>query len=118
MKHYNYDDAARVWAKAIDESPYADWTQPPDIRRLPPQPQNLGPYQLVEWAIVNILGRADLVGSYYHTKLVKDINTQMRMGAPGTPHQRFGPAEMLNELAQIRVNINQWEERRASTIHR
>lgn len=129
FKHYNYDDTAKKLYNIFSQVKSSDWSVAPDIRTPNPQPpQTSDINKLVEWAIINILGRPDLVGSFFSTRILRDLHNGVRMGGYGGPTMNdmaaigyrlqameYKPNDMLNEIAHMRANINHWEQTRAAT---
>lgn len=128
MKNYCYDKSVDNLMKYFDTAKPGKWDGPPDIRQVNPQvPPNLTYSQLVDWGIINILNRPELLGTYFSTKLLRELNQGCRFSSgPNSTELSilgiknsnipYGPNEMLNELAHMRNMINFWEERRIESL--
>ena len=128
MKSYSYDKTVDNLMKHFDMSKEVNWSGPPDIRQPNPNvPKNLTNSQLVDWAIVNILNKPELLGTYFSTKILRELNHGCKFAnSPNTnelsvlnirtTNYPYGPNEMLNELAHMRSMINFWEERRIESL--
>jgi len=124
MKNYSYDKTVNNLIKYFDQAKDGNWNGPPDIRpAVQNVPNNLSYSQLVDWAIINILGKPELLGTYFSTKLLKELNQGCRFSNNPNANELsmigirssnipYGPNDMLNELAHMRTMINFWEERR------
>jgi hypothetical protein len=125
-KHYNYNDIAEKWEQHLDTVPITEqWSQPPQILNPPNHaPDGLTIDQLVQWAILNVLGKPERLNTLYHFKLVRDLNNGRRPEGGGAflndmsllgghyPRTDFTPNHMLELLYNERMEINKWERRR------
>jgi hypothetical protein len=124
-RKFDYDKTYQVWKKCLDQISPENWDAPPDLRNPLQNIPNLNNDKLVEWAINNILGRPDLVGSYFHLKRVADLNvgathssmggfsfSELSIAGVYRPDRTYTRIDMLNEMAAMRENINNWEKKR------
>lgn len=129
-RKFRYDDTYKQWKKCIDQVQPEDWNSPPDLRNPLQEVPKVGNDKLVEWAIVNILGRPDLVGTHFHLKRVADLNlgachsnyggfsfSEMSIAGNYKPDRPYTHADMLNELAGMRQYINEWEQKRVGNSY-
>ena len=83
--------------------------------------------QAVNQQIINILNKPELLGTYFSTKILRELNHGCKFAnSPNTnelsvlnirtTNYPYGPNEMLNELAHMRSMINFWEERRIESL--
>lgn len=97
--HFSYDKAAEQWEKAFDElGVKTPWDAKPVL--LPSNtnvPQNLSNEQFVNWGLVNIARRPDMVGSYSALKMVRDLYL-------GCSHQQTGGV-YFNDMSSCGLNI-------------
>lgn len=129
-KHFNYDIAAKIWMDYFDSvetrPEEKTWNSPPrfhnQVREYAPGMTNS---QLVDWAIINVLGCPEKLNSFFATKLVRDLNYGAKLEGFGGQYitdnsflgmlqkwKEYKPDQMLTELFNIRESINMWERRR------
>lgn len=127
---YTWDLAASAWARLIDSMPPAEpWNAPIRIH----QPQKLSfdvpASEYVAHGLRQIAGRDDLVGSYLHLRMVRDLERGTRVPHTGTynfteatgmdPHHTFQPygyQDCENDLLNLCKVWNHWEERRGQVL--
>lgn len=99
---YDYDKTAQIWADYLDTVSLRDirrWAEPPQVLQIPEGLPNLPPAQLVEWATINILGRAELINSYFTVKRTKDLNTGAQTALAGGPS--FNDLSVVSNLQRL-----------------
>ena len=129
-KHYTWDKAAKKWEECFDSLPHGTWTSPP--RLFQPQlqvPRDLTHEQFVSWALIYILGKPELINTYFALKLIKDLNWGSKIDGLGgyifsdesalgqqARTQPFNWEICANRLLEMREKINYWEKRRIGAI--
>jgi len=133
LKYFNYDKSIKKLMDQIDKTNLDPnrWNAPAQIVNIPTQiPHFENFYDLIEWAIINILGRPDLVNHPFHKRMVHDLNCAYRHNGSGTnlyfnENSIFNPKDMIkeisveqaiNELVALREAWNNWERRRTGQI--
>lgn len=127
LRHYNWDSTTTQWMKYFDSVNNVEteqmWNRPPQIFQ--PNPNlnaDITNGEFVRWAYVNILGKPERCYSYESMRHLKDLNYGVKNNVPQgvtynensiSGHNKnltgFTRNDLVNELAQIRNNINQWE---------
>lgn len=91
---YTYEAAAKVWADAIVGLPPADpWDSPPRAHSPARPPDGLDSFEFVSVGLQVTAGRPDLVGSFTHLRLARDLERGLR-----PPHT--GPVNVNDASAQ------------------
>lgn len=134
MEHYNYDSSAKGWEEYFDSVEVKDenqtWKSPPRLHNpITTVPNNLSFDQLISWATVNVLGDASKLNSYFHMRLLKDLNSgkhQEGFGGMYLPDnslvssfqkpQDYTPQQMLESLYRMCQERNLWEQRRCGMV--
>ena len=127
IQFYNYDTAAKKWMDYFDSVEVEDrWGSPPNLHNpITTVPQGLSEEEVVKWAIINVLGLPNRLHSYFHMRILRDLNAGKQQEGFGgfyagdmsiLSHSQvprdYSLNDMLNQLYGIRMNINQWEKRR------
>lgn len=130
-EHLTYEKTAKGWENYFDTViPKNAWNSPPRLHKPITQvPPGLGPQELVEWSIINILGEPEKLNTYFAMRLIRDLNMGFRNEGFGGVYmddvsfigQRnrnipFGPNEMFNMLTEMCAKRNYWEQRRTGLI--
>lgn len=126
LKFYNWSDTIKKWESCIDSlEPKNNWSAPPHLHQPQTQIPQLDNEMLVRWAIVNILGKPELVNSYFSHRLIRDLNYGASTRQTGGVYlaedsylsqqarfKPFGPREMIEELTYMCRENNYYEELR------
>lgn len=117
--NYSWDKSTQIWMDAFDSFPLRDpattWYSAPKLHQPPPQiPPNLDNANFIKWCIANILGKPNLINSYYSDRLLRDLNTGYIN--PGGRTVNIGHKEIVEQLAGTRQQINTWEQQRIQYI--
>lgn len=133
IKNYSYDKTTKILMEHIDKVDLDPnrWNEPPRLFQSNLQvPQFGSVYDFVEWAIRDVLGRPELINSPFHKRASRELTTGFRYSGSGTnihmpdnsmvsglhvPHE-INPQQFLNELAEMRKEINHWELCRVGQI--
>ena len=128
--HYTWDRAASRWIELIESMPPAcGWDEPVRMH----QPQKLSHQmhasEYVEHGLRQIAGRPDLIGSYFHLRMVRDLERGTRVPHTGLhnfteatgmdPHHTFVPytyQDCEQDLLNLCKLWNHWEGRRGQVI--
>ncbi len=136
-EHYGYDKAAKKYETYFDSLRVEElnnrWLSPPRILPISeyqelPQIDN---HKYAEWLILHVLGEPKYIGSYMHSRLVKELNYGCTLGGLGgfylnedtfvnsePKHQPFNRQVAYNHFAGLARMRNHWEkERYESLIH-
>ncbi len=109
--HYNWDETASRWMKAIEAMPPAEpWSSPARfVGPAPETPPGLSNEEFVGWGM-SMAGRADLADSYLALKMLRDLNWG------GTPDRGrlsdYGREQALSQMKALAARHNEWEARR------
>jgi len=133
-KHFTWEHTAKVWETNFDSVKVPDtaktWKSPPRLHKPATEvPAKLSAEQLVNWGLVNVAGRPDLVNSYLAMRLIRDMHYGHQMQGFGGLYlddasflgqrpkfNKFGASELLNSLVQMAESRNHWEQRRVGMI--
>lgn len=133
LKHYTWDAVAKKWETYFDSvEPLNKWDILPRLHNIDTNvPPGLSINNLVEWAIVNVLGEPEKLGTYWAMRLSRDLQygaTQITHGGSyvsedsvigSQPHYRpFAPKDMLQMLSDMCQKRNYWERVRTEQITR
>lgn len=85
--------------------------------------------QFVQWLICDVLQEPERLGTYFHSKLLKDVNTgYIKLGHGGVyfneflevfhgqDYQKFGREEAFKIVAALAENRNFWEQKRIESL--
>lgn len=127
-KHFNWDVTAKKWEKAIEnQTESLPWNSPPryTLPTSQPIPENLTPEQFVNWGLINIAGRPDLLNSYISLRLSRDLFWGATFGISNlgsfsdmshiSNQERFQPFSKQNAIDifnNMRETKNHWEFQR------
>jgi glycosyltransferase involved in cell wall biosynthesis len=130
LRHYTYERTASIWETHLDGLEVRDdlWSAPARIHTpVTAVPANLSNDALVQWGIIHVAGRPELLHSYMALRMVRDLNwgaTLPQMGGLyfneastlGTQarFQPFTRDQALQELLKLCEQKNYWETRRTS----
>lgn len=133
MKYYTWNRIAKIWEDYFSSLKLENkWSQPVRLHQ-PDQnvPQGLSPDNLVNWAIINVLGEPEQLNTFWAMQLSRDIQngfTQITFGGSCINEDSivgsrirarpFGPKDMLNMLASMCEKRNYWEKVRCGLIQR
>jgi glycosyltransferase involved in cell wall biosynthesis len=135
-KHFNWEETTKKWMAYFDSVEPIDWRltwkSPPKLHNpVTTYPSNISMSQMVDWAIVNVLGMPEKLNTYFALNLVKSltyggkivnggnmyINDFSMVGIRPTP-EPFQLNNMLQQLFDMRNNINNWEKVRCGIENR
>lgn len=116
MNNYSYDRSAKMWEDHFDSLELPDhsktWCSPANYHEPAEEiPSDLTNEEFIRWALVNVAGRPDLIGTYYALKLVNDLNmgfVEVARNARAT----FKQSNAAQRLLEICENRNAWEHKR------
>lgn len=129
VEYYDWDKVVDKWMNVFDSIPVPDqnpWRSAPHIIT-PPQscPDNLRNDQFVSWAIINILGRPDLLNSHFAMRLLRDLECGATNCRPGEymensvnnrSYRPFDRNEIVQELMKAVDKNNKWESLRYQLV--
>jgi glycosyltransferase involved in cell wall biosynthesis len=128
-QHYDYDHTAKLWEAAIDALPLReDWNSPPRLHRpAAAVPAGLTDEEAVQWGMVHVAGRPDLVNSYTALRMARDLALDMTPVNPSAVYFNdlstlgleqtwlsFNRQNAMTELLKLCEEKNAWERRRAA----
>jgi glycosyltransferase involved in cell wall biosynthesis len=130
LKHFHWDKTAARWGELLRQvSGAKPWNSPRNIF----QPQLTVPNiqsneDFVRFCITHILGRPEMLDTYFHMKLLKELNegvcTESMSGSfmndacllsQKPAINTFDRQKLADNLLKMRENINNWELRRAQS---
>jgi glycosyltransferase involved in cell wall biosynthesis len=121
IDNYSFDRSAKVFERAIDSLDVVDhkdtWDNP-QPRHAPMRsdfPQNMTNTTLVDWSINNILGRPDLLNTYWRNTLVRGLNVGFMLGKMS--RENMNPDALVKMLRDIAGQQNFWENIRIREMY-
>lgn len=108
---FTWEDTTSKWMKYFDGVPLFDrWSAPPRIHNIPNGwPQNLSAEGFVNWCLLNVADRPDLLNSYTALQTTKELiwgfNQETKM--------QVTEELIFNEMRKIGENKNFWESQRS-----
>ena len=132
-QYYSWDRSVKVWIDAINSLPKKDirktWLSPirihQPITQLPNSHEHMSNEDFVRWAITNVLGRSELLNSYFELRLMGDLNLGIRGESTGGMYfnelstlgtkpnfKQFNRQDAMGELVNLCNYYNHWEEKR------
>lgn len=126
-KYYKWGDTCKRWEDYFDSVEVNNnWTAAPRI--IPPVnsvPEGLSDERFVVWALNNVMGRPDLVGSFFAMKVVRDLSWGASpeqqgglvfsdLSTLGTKpsYQPYNRDKVIEQFKSIADKNNFWESRR------
>ena len=126
-KVFNWKDTGAVWHNAIQSVAQKErlpWNSQPRIYQISTKiPENANNAQFAEWLITDVLCEPDRLGSYFHAKLLRDLNNEfVKLGFGGSyfneflevfyrqNYETFNRENAFNLIANIAIERNKWEE--------
>ena len=122
VENYSFDRAAKIFERAIDSTealdPQTTWFNPtpryaPANKNIPGNFKNNA--EFLNWCIINILGRPDLIDSYWKNELLCGLNT----GAINNKiygNIRCEPKWVIDMMMNRAMKQNAWENTRISHL--
>ena len=128
-KHYNWDNIAKLWMDIFDElecpGQELTWRGPSRVfnsnMNIPDFANN---DDFVNWSLLNIAGRPDLINGYLSMKLLRDLNNGSTMDGvnlnvynehSAVSQHRYRPfsrQDLVQQLLNMNGCRNFWEQRR------
>ena len=99
-EHYTWEKTAKIWEEHFDSIEILDlWKNPANIHSpILDIPRDLSDYEFVNWCLVNIAGRPDLVNSYLSLRLTRDLGLKMTIN--GLPNMLCNEDNSLESYAR------------------
>ena len=133
---YNWDNTAKIWEKNIDDLEISEesmWDSKPHINnppeRLPEETKNLSNEDFVRWCIRYVWDRSDMDGSYFVSKMIRDLNYGLKTSSAGGVYfneasylgdlnrlEDFGRKQAFQKILDLAHMRNYWEKRRVNMI--
>jgi intein/homing endonuclease/DNA-directed RNA polymerase subunit RPC12/RpoP len=128
-ENYSWDKTAKIWENYFDGVNIKDrsttWGSPPKLHKSNLNiPTNLSDEDFIRWAVVNVVGRPELLNSYVTLRLIRDLHWGARQ-AGGSIYfnensvlgnqvrwEPFNREMALQELLNINGFSNHWEQQR------
>jgi glycosyltransferase involved in cell wall biosynthesis len=130
--NYTWDRTAKVWMSVFDSltpslSPDSEtWESSPRLHTPKKPPSEFATNEdFVDWAIINILGRPEMLDSYMALRLIRDLTWGMAPDGTGGLYQNedsmlgnrdhmkdFNESNVIDELTALCENNNKWEKKR------
>lgn len=137
INNYNsWDKTAVSWMKILDTIDVlkyeSRWNMSPTYKQIEPQLdedilKRINPNQYAEWIIAKVLCEPDKLGSYMHTRLIRDLNYGVTTGGTGgvyyndasfqashPQYQKFGYEEAYNHFSTLAHKYNHVERLRVN----
>lgn len=133
IKHYNWDTTCRKWENAIDNLSCPDhsttWKSP--LKIYTPNmniPNNLSQYDFVKWCLLNVAHRPELVDTYWHATICRDLLWNTRINtSPGFHFSEMSIGNLpdgaaytiqhcIEEMKNLCGELNFWEEKRLQQV--
>lgn len=130
LKHYNWETTCRKWETVVDNlEGGTPWNLPkqsytPNMK----VPQGLSQYDFVKWSLINVAHRYDLVDTYWHASLARDLLWNSRISnMPGfhfneaslgyiPSGNNYSTQDFLKEMVGLCNELNYWEEKRCASV--
>jgi glycosyltransferase involved in cell wall biosynthesis len=134
-KHYSWDTTARTWEECFDKidvlSDEQSWASPSRITQPNTAcPQYITNDEFVQWTILNIAGRPELLNTYIALRLTRDLNWGASQVRPGgslandnsfTENQpKWAPYDrnnVIQEMLKACEHKNVWEQQRLGGLN-
>jgi glycosyltransferase involved in cell wall biosynthesis len=133
-KHYQWDQTAKKWEDHFDSVAIRPdeetWLSPPRIHQpLSDVPGYLPTQEYAQWIIANVLGEPERLGTYFESRIVRDLNYGMYIEGTGEmyfnedsykfvrpDYEPFDIEVAYRVLADLCERRNRWETRRKQEI--
>ena len=130
--HFSWERTAEIWyntIKTVSLNKKEDWNSPPKIYPINnTPPDNCSKEKFVEWLILDVLKDESELNSYFHSKLLRDLEIGfVKIGHGGfysneflpvffeQNYQPFGINEAFQMVANMATQRNFWEEQRVKS---
>lgn len=128
-RHYDWKGTCKKWEAYFDSVPNRptnQWTAPPNIiSSANSVPEGLTDEQFVNWALINVMGRPDLIGSFFSMKVVRDLlwkaspeqqggtvfSDLSTLGMKPT-YKQYDRDNVMRQFYDVAYKNNFWEQRR------
>ena len=135
LTYYTWEKSAKVWMDAIDTLPLKlennTWLSPIKIHKpntnIPSQ--NISVEDFINWAIINVVGKPELLHTNLPLRLCADLNTGLSGASTGgiyfnelstlgtRPNFRsFSRQDAVQELLNLCGYYNEWEQKRYNLL--
>lgn len=127
LKHFDYQKSAQRlmdWFDTVELDPNR-WNSPPNLHQPNLNLQGVRQEQFVDWAICNILGEPERLGSHFAAMLRRQFNMGYKETSGTNYHmvdescfgnrsivQQVNPEQMINDLKNMAERRLYWEKRR------
>jgi glycosyltransferase involved in cell wall biosynthesis len=132
-KYFSWELAGSVWYNTIIQvakTHTRKWDAQPRIYPINNNlTEDMDNPRFVQWLITEVLHEPERLGTYFHSKLLKDVNTgYVKLGNGGNyfneflevfhgqDYQKFGREEAFKMMAAIAQNRNYWEQQRIESL--
>lgn len=123
-KNYNWENTAKKWIDILTNIPKSNtWNDPPRFcKPITTIPENMTQEEFINWGLINLAGRPDLVNSYLAIRLTRDliwgcsyglnpILAYTDMAFDGNDKYRpFNKEHVINFFNQLVNSNNHWEQ--------
>lgn len=128
-QNYNWETTCKKWETYIDNLAVRPieqtWLSSPHI--VSPAnniPEGLNDEQFINWALINVMGRPDLVGSYFAMKTVRDLGWGASKDQGGLvfndlsllglkpSYTQYDRNKVIEQFTQVAQKNNHWEQHR------
>lgn len=134
-QYYDWDKNAKIWEDAIDKIPPLPtnrWNQPfqthqPNLS-IPP---NLPTEQFLQWVMINVAGRPELINTYYYFCLLRDLNVggtsanyggmdfgEMSLLSTTSKYRDYSRDDCVKDMVQLCEKRNLLEQKRYEAVQR
>jgi glycosyltransferase involved in cell wall biosynthesis len=113
-QHYNYDKTTASWEEIFDKAPYAEnWNAPFRGHRPAPKiDRQMTEAEFVDWGLIHVAGRPDMVGGFLAQRLVCDLERGVTSSGGG--YQPYNRGAAYDDFTNLCNATNHWEYQRAT----
>jgi|TARA_Y100000817_G_C16862284_1_gene546364 glycosyltransferase involved in cell wall biosynthesis len=133
-KYYQWDKTAKKWEEYFDSVDIRpsnqSWGAPARIHQPAAQLNvDLPPSQYARWLITDVLGDQEKLGTYFESRLIRDLNYGMYINGAGEMYlnedsykfvkpnyEEFGQEEAYEMMVGLCNRRNQWEQKRKDLL--
>lgn len=121
LKDYTFDRAAKIFEEVIDtmtiHDPQTTWFNP--IPNFPPnknpaEVNHKNPEDFIDWCLINMVGRPDLITSNWKYELLKGLNTGVYIGRGG--REPMNAAKIVEIMKNLTQKHHYYEQKRLDML--
>jgi glycosyltransferase involved in cell wall biosynthesis len=136
-KHYNWLDTCKKWENYFDSVEVRPleqtWLSSPHFissaNHINQVPEGMSDEQFVNWSLVNVMGRPDLIGSFFAMKVVRDLSWGASPDTQGgivfndlstlglkPAYQPYDRNKVIEQFKVVADKNNFWEQQRYNKL--